>query len=115
MNENEQRIAIAEACGWITIHNHEIYEYNFRNTITDKCADKLPDYLSDLNAMYEAEKLVSLNGYDYIVNLIRVVSGDQNMGFGPDGEMEYNEFSIVCPTAAQRAEAFLRTIGKWKE
>jgi hypothetical protein len=67
----------------------------------------LPDYLNDLNAMHEAEKVLS-RGEGY----------HQKGGFG----LYKTALAEVCDeqhpidaTAAQRAEAFLRTIGKWEE
>ena len=59
---------------------------------------RCPDYLNDLNAMHEAEKVLTDKQailYDSILDLI---SG-----------------WTFHRTAAQRAEAFLRTIGKWED
>jgi hypothetical protein len=58
-----------------------------------------PDYLNDLNAMHEAEKMLnSESGYH---------------GIGGYGlylvALEHN----VSATAAQRAEAFLKTLNLW--
>ena len=54
---------------------------------------EIPDYLNDLNAMHEAEQ--TLDGNQRLPYLV-LLQGH------------------CFPTAAQRAEAFLRTIGKWK-
>lgn len=56
----------------------------------------VPNYCGDLNAMHEAEKSLS-DMIDYY------------------GELEgVCNFTLpICATAAQRAEAFLRTVGKW--
>lgn len=63
----------------------------------------LPDYLNDLNAMHEAElKLDQGQRTRYIFTLQTMLGG---MQFGE------NYFA----TAAQRSEALLRTIGKWKD
>jgi hypothetical protein len=96
VNQEEQRVAIAEACG-------EDSDSIVRELI--------PDYLNDLNAMAEAEK-VSLSGstawLEFAVNLMRVLEAEQMS--------ELNGMTcILQATARQRAEAFLRTIGKWKE
>lgn len=54
MTDEQMRIKIAEACGWI--HHH------MRPSETERLQKKwyylsdLPDYLNDLNAMHEAEK-----------------------------------------------------------
>ena len=73
-----------------------------------------PDYANDLNAMHEAEK--SLNPdqtYDYGQFLARLTIGDEfdDEGFTPNG---FGYFAVVRATARQRAEAFLKTVGKWR-
>ncbi len=60
-----------------------------------------PDYCSDLNAMHDAEKMLSnANMYVMEVQLKYVLS---------PGEFYFHA------SARQRAEAFLRTLGKWEE
>ena len=96
MNPEQQRVAIAEACGkW-----HSGWPHEYMNQ-----ADRLrhiPNYLNDLNAMHEAEKLlVRLQWVSYLRRLQTLC-----------------DESVTWPihaTAPQRAEAFLRTIGKWEE
>ena len=96
MNPEQQRIAIAEACGWkpdkrglgwLSPHGYYASE---------------PNYLNDLNAMHEAEKvLVRLQWVSYLRRLQTLC-----------------DESVTWPihaTATQRAEAFIRTIGKWEE
>lgn len=65
----------------------------------------IPNYCADLNAMHEAEKIVERimheRGDDYAYG-DRLVEVTQNV-------------RPISATARQRAEAFLRTIGKWKE
>jgi len=93
MNPEQQRITIAEACGWFFMDDSWHYPNGAK-------ALSLPDYLTDLNAMHEAEKMLNresgyheIGGYGlYLVAL------------------EHN----VSSTAAQRAEAFLKTINLWK-
>jgi hypothetical protein len=93
MNPEQQRIAIAEACGWFFMDDSWHYPNGAK-------ALSLPDYLTDLNAMHEAEKMLNresgyheIGGYGlYLVAL------------------EHN----VSSTAAQRAEAFLKTLNLWK-
>jgi len=113
-NEINKRIAIA--CGWI---EHELgdggmYGWTAPNgEYRTSCLrpyyyeDELPNYHGDLNAMHEAEKVLDRGenhlmrgGFGlYLINLPRVCDGEPR----------------VCATAAQRAEAFLRTIGQWEE
>lgn len=103
--------AIAKACGW--------------TVILESCSDKIgniwggysptyphnwipiPDYCNDLNAMHEAEKTLSAgdNYYmrgglgNYYARLAEICS---------DG-------SRIRATAAQRAKAFLQTVGRWED
>jgi hypothetical protein len=95
MNPEQQRIAIAEACGWEPIP--EGY-YHPDNPI----GQTMPDYLNDLNAMREAE--ASLFGTNYWVacKYERLITRMASSW-------------AWHATASQRAEAFLRTIGKWEE
>jgi hypothetical protein len=73
--------------------------------------DNLPDYLNDLNAMHEAEKMLDITKVEeYCSTLVRIVR--HSLGID-DYESIYPTRFAVYATAAQRAEAFLRTIGKW--
>lgn len=94
MTPESQRIAIAEACGWMpTVDSGICWDNNGKAIISR------PDYLNDLNAMHEAEKVL-----DY--NQLREMEDSVSFQFA------------VYPfhaSARQRAEAFLRTIGKWED
>lgn len=107
MNPERQRIAIAEACGWKT---------GYRDP---EAWHPLPDYLNDLNAMHEAEKFIlSTDLYIQYVNyLFRSVGINRTyyMGAAPEVFPADRQFAVFHATASQRAEAFLRTIGKWEE
>lgn len=65
----------------------------------------LPDYINDLNACHEMEKV--LPALPYLYRLQEVCGGQMNTS----GDLA----RIIKATAAQRAEAFLRCIGKWQE
>ncbi len=90
-----------------------------RIAIAKALPDLRGDPLNDLNAMHEVEKTLpqafSKGQDDYTSYLVGVVAGDIRWSFGPDGELEGNNFDTFTATAAQRAEAFLRTIGKWDD
>ena len=112
MSPEQQRIAIAEACGWTEIEVVEGMPFGILDSRTDESPRLVPDYLNDLNAMHEAEKYLA--GYpskewdNYIMDLHAVTQ------YTPSGKLS----EIACithATAAQRAEAFLRTLGLWKE
>ena len=104
MTEEQQRIKIAEACGWKREFdgNHEEPEWYWIPPNNPDGDGELPDYLNDLNAMHEAEK--SLSNLSFYRSFLYLVVLD-------DPTNKSNE--PAWATAAQRAEAFLRTIGKW--
>ena len=103
MTPEQQRIAIAEACGkW---HSGWPHEYMSQ-------ADRLrhiPDYLNDLNAMHEAEKVLGACWPTYCEHLLEIVEPE------PRTLEICHRWNLLHATATQRAEAFLRTIGKWEE
>ena len=72
------------------------------------CVEEIPAHLHDLNAMHEAEK--SLNAeqqMEYARHICEMVHSPRHWA--------HINFDITHATAAQRAEAFLKTIGKWVE
>ncbi len=97
MSPKAQRIAIAKSVG-IYLHDgdHAPSNYVF---VTD-----LPDYLNDLNAMHEAEK---------ILDQMQARAYSDFLG---QSEQDGTWAGCHCfhQTAAQRSEAYLRSIGKWK-
>jgi hypothetical protein len=96
MAPEQQRIAIAEACG-IVSRDQWGPLYKTALGVVRVC----PNYLNDLNAMHEAEKvLTSEQVTSYVYSL---------------ESMNERWSTPAFATASQRAEAFLRTIGKWKE
>lgn len=106
MTKEEQRIAIAEACGWeaIALLGGE-EEPEYLCGIVNKYPLRVPDYLNDLNAMHEAEKALDSDKRERYMTALAM----SDPGHGS------SSWYIVHLTAAQRAEAFLRTLGKWKE
>lgn len=112
MSPQAQRIAIAEACGWINQGKRKgVPALNHRWAKPDGriYSGELPDYLNDLNAMHEAEQ---------------ILTGSQQMQYADllsrtttEGHVDFCDvlYASIHATAAQRAEAFLRTIGQWKE
>ena len=106
MTPENQQIAIAEACGWKIgkIGN------NVSNPQGDERPyEEVPDYLNDLNAMHEAEKVILKHGWlTYIDWLVYIMFGKQDIP-----SIYYG--NILHATAAQRAEAFLRTRYLWSE
>jgi hypothetical protein len=103
MNDHEQRIAIAKICGWkFDTHKDSDGEYSFPVGASWMV---IPDYTDDLNDMHEAEKtLDEIKSAEYARTLVSTAWKSEQPVFAP-----------INATAAQRAEAFLRTIGKWTE
>jgi hypothetical protein len=98
MTPEAQRIAIAEACGWT---DTQIIDGKYGQT-------DVPDYLNDLNACHEMEKaLTSGQRVIYADNLCIIWTGRDDRAVPI--------WFWIKATASQRAEAFLRTIGKWEE
>jgi hypothetical protein len=112
MNKNKQQIAIAQACGWgdwnMTFNkviDGELFAH--KNKISGLV--EVPDYLNDLNAMASAEKI--LTDEQWIIYAGRLATWDlreQN----PINPWLFRH--TASAPAAQRAEQFLRTIGKWE-
>ena len=111
MKPEQQLITIAEACGWrCTAAFKEAVAYWVRPNGMDHETEFIPDYLNDLNAMHEAEKgLTDEQDLEYSEALEQVVEGRFVTNNAEDMRR------LRSATASQRAEAFLRTIGKWEE
>jgi hypothetical protein len=117
MTPEEQRIAIAEACGFIgEFSKRWILEIGMEGedkfvfaATRNHLDEEVPDYLNDLNAMHEAEKVLTPDRQEYFVCVL-----DRMLHGGRASDLS-EQFLSLHATAAQRAEAFLRTIGKWEE
>ena len=103
MNPEAQRIAIAEACGYKRLSQHEavwsLKGWNYK-------MGNLPDYLNDLNAMHEAEETLQESQ--------RGTYSDELYDLAVEHQLKTGKWRYLSMTAAQRAEARLRTIGKWE-
>lgn len=133
MNDAELNAAIAEACGWKRYKSQteevllakpspekERYWIDSGVTICNEPVTDfydgdlpwmtVPNFCSDLNAMHEARmSLNCLQQNQFTYELMRV------MGINSDQIIEACVlFEFSNANARQRAEAFLRTIGKWR-
>jgi hypothetical protein len=110
MTPERQRIAIAEACGWTYSPyaplelKHQATACWFPPKYTGHHEQEVPDYLNDLNAMHEAEKVFRTRHTTDFIEM-------RNWLFEICGR---NADFAWHATAAQRAEAFLRTLNLWK-
>jgi hypothetical protein len=94
MTPEAQQIAIAEACGW----KPNPFQMDMRGQVFPQSP---PDYLNDLNAMHEAQKILSGQQVDAFVTTLCLKVQPKP--------------SLWDATAAQRAEAFLKALNLWKE
>ena len=123
MNQEKQRIAIAKACGWRPTERPSTW---LSPSGAPTLMSKMPDYLNSLDAMHEAylyardhyvgtlknspacdRQLVF--GLKFSVELARIVKGNTELA---DSVVDAH---TINATAAQRAEAFLKTLGLWTE
>ena len=122
MTPEAQRIAIAEAFGWTQLKPHSLYPERLVGMLpkqhpnyhaSNSPCDTVPDYLSDLNAMHEAEDVLSdarVQRYvDHLANVTNAHLETNGVRYG------VNYWSIYHATASQRAEAFLRTLNLWDD
>jgi hypothetical protein len=117
MTPEAQRIAISEA--WPHILFLNVSEgWGYRTSSEGEWISCVKnDPLSDLNAMHEAEKVLSKDQKEwYLIILYCLVSGISIETKARDFTLSpWMAFHVAHATAAQRAEAFLRAIGKWEE
>ncbi len=109
MTPEDQRIAIAEACGWknVTQGSPDDPYSGWSNNCFPQPIENLPDYLNDLNAAHEMEKALSeFEFVDYSFHVSKIT----NTNTGQVVAL----FELIHATATQRSEAFLKTKGLWK-
>ena len=115
MTPEQQRIAIAEACGLTNVAPMIVKNVKHEGddiTVGIWSDDGwVPQYLNDLNAMHDAEKVLT---QDQMIDYSRHV-GKSVTSHLPASRAAWMDFQLINVTASQRAEAFLRTIGKWEE
>lgn len=121
MTPQEINIAIAESLGWKYLKNIITPSRSFNGAQSMGDCWQRPDgdrgygdyeppnYCNDLNAMHEVEKSITdpRKMLDYFNHLARYND--------PDARSIQDSFNIITATALQRAEAYLRTIGKWND
>lgn len=111
MKPEAQRITIAEACGWrldpmVSLDMKEVAIMCWiRPGNSDWQTEKLPDYLNDLNAMHEAEKVLTPRQQLYYQVFLQKLIGLPKPGC----------FDLIHATAQQKAQAFLQAIGKYEQ
>jgi len=99
----EQRMVVAELCGWTSVkQRNKDDEPLGKPPNTTGEYPVIPDYLNDLNDMYEAEwKMTEKQREEYNKKLWKICAGSETL--------------TISARAAQRAEAFILTMTKLKE
>lgn len=114
MTPEEQRIAIAMACGMVVV-SCTCCANPWKNLSTGK---HIPDYLNDLNAMHEAVMSMDDDNRKAFRRELQYLIAPQTRP-GPVSGIKlmsmdsYDQWFHA--TAAQRAEAFLKTLNLWKD
>ena len=116
MNQIKQRTAIAEYLGYIDVREYVVDMDDDCLSLMGRKSQKEPlefieYYANDLNAMHEAEKHFQSHHLCYEYNNILYNILGNTVGNRADKPHHWTWHA----TASQRAEAFLKTIGKWKE
>ncbi len=115
MNEEQKRIKIAEEVGW-KFHPPTEHLYSEQEKAEAIMCwvrpgndpwqmERVPDYFNDLNAMHEAEKSLSDGQY--------TIFCDHLHDFACEEQLQTGKWRWLSSTAAQRAEAFGRTLNLW--
>jgi len=110
VSDDQINAAIAKACGWTDVHLSVGAMYGFPterkiagippNRFTH---NECPNYCTDLNAMHEAEKVLTDDQFKWYTHWVEKLMP----------ETKYRCY--LCATARHRAEAFVRSLGKWEE
>ena len=108
MTNEEINKIIAEYCGWKREFNgdDEDPEWYWIPPNNPDGNGIPPDYCNDLNAMAEAEELLSneqLQTYFYVLRPVVESTAKPGRGY------------VFTAKASQRAKAFVKTIEKWKK
>jgi hypothetical protein len=143
MNEQSQRIAIATFCGWQAIELRDSIKSGKKDWLSglnpkpdeivkvidaesgeerapnesDYGYETLPDYLHDLNAMHEAEKMLNGEQWNNYGRLVDYFSRSRTSRL-PWKEMNPSrviDAYLIHAEAEHRAGAFVRAIGEWRD
>jgi hypothetical protein len=119
MTDQEINEAIALHLGWLRPEHPDCMKHKIGWSMPEKWwmdpktvlrfGHDIPNYCTDLNAMAQAVKVLDINDLcRYIDELDKICV--------PVHICHYTHWiAVVEASARQRAEAFLRTINKWKE
>lgn len=126
MTREAQRVAIGIACGWkcagypdqilATKGWQFAYQFFINPTGDIVSHNSIPDYLNDLNAMHEAEKMLTYEQNEQFVFWLNHIHPSADIHTAEKKrDLRLDVFDLCHSPASQRAEAFLRTLGLWQE
>ena len=117
MTKEQINIAIAESLKWKFVPSHDVRgkavpDYWTHEDFPAVWADYPRDYVNDLNAMHEAWCSLTLWQHQAFRHELQAV-----IAYAQEDEEPHKGpcHSVCNATALQRAEAYLKTIGKWKD
>lgn len=108
LTQDEKRVKIAEACGWkkdypcVDDYENEGLAWRKPDGSGPWGDSYLPDYFHDLNAMHEAERVLTDEQHFHFRMILLEITDSDTWGK-----------RIVSSTATQRAEAFGKTLKLW--
>lgn len=120
MNDQEINVAIAEWRGEARTLTDKEFDAAFKKWMDEKphphaqltrpkrVEGIVANYTSDLNAMHEAEEKLTNDQWMHYEDILEEVTKRDSGG-------RFSGRYWIHATAHQRAEALLRTIGKWKD
>lgn len=127
MKARDQVIAIAGACGYKLVDcpssslgggeplRPAPNTYWSESYWADGYIIGLPDYLGDLNACHEMEKVLTMEQREiYYVKLGNIAAHHTPFDYYCDWGVHY-AYETAVATAPQRCEAFLRTLNLWTD
>ena len=114
MSPKQQRITIADVCGWSRYSAASTHGWiEGREEETDGV---IPDYLNDLNACAEFEKVLDETQKERYVFWLNHLHPSADIHYSErEKDIRLEVFSLVSATTAQRCEAFLRVRHLWAE
>jgi hypothetical protein len=111
MTQEQKRIKLAEAAGWIEISDWKAAGINGKHP-TEPWVEVIPDYFNDLNAVQELQdKLTNDQQFEFVYHLNDVL--ELVPLSSPASYREVVLFSFANATAAQRFEALGLTLNLW--
>lgn len=107
MTNTQINEAIAKACGWKPDESGR-GEWRLKDNKTKWEYDYIPNYIEDLNAMHEAEKILNPEQkIAYYHDVLNEVTGRFTR--------QSSDFDFLCASSKQRSISLCCTLGLWKE